>query len=135
MQPNLERLIRELRQETCPQRVLDEVRRRTAAPAARPARWRFALPVALAAVVLLCSLAIWPWLSASHGRSPARLTGLAAPARTQVVSQAEDALGLMGRALANAGTRSEKIISDRTVPSLRHSFQITRNKIIHHRDP
>jgi hypothetical protein len=41
---------------------------------------------------------------------------------------------LVGSVLLHAGAHSEKIISDRTVPPLRDSFELAKNKITQHID-
>ena len=59
MQTKLTELIRELKNEKCPQRVREQVRGRIAAGENASPRWRLAIPLALAAVVLLCGLFMW----------------------------------------------------------------------------
>lgn len=134
MRPDLTRFIRELRKENCPQRVLDEVRRRTAAETAAPRWWRRAMPVTVAALVLAAGLAAWQWPAGGIARQPATLTAQAADERARIARQTEDALGLMGSVLARAGDRSGQIISDGVVPPLQESFQITKHKLIHSTD-
>jgi hypothetical protein len=128
MQPDLPRLARELKKETCPRRVLDEVQRRIAAERPSPRRLRFAISIAMAGLVLACGLSAWRWNE--HARQQAAVAEFNARERAQTMNQAEGALGYVGSVLLQAGAHSEKIISDRAVPPLRSSLQLTKNKII-----
>ena len=84
--------------------------------------------LALAALVLLCSLFVWRQQGRERTRQRARLAQLTLE-RTQVARQAENALGLVGSMLLSAGNDSGQIISDRTVPPLRNSFETAKTKI------
>jgi hypothetical protein len=129
MQKNLSRLTSELRKETCPPQVLDEVQRRIAAEKSAPARWRLAIPFAIAGLALLCGISVWRWQAVERARQEARLAEQAAQ-RAQIAQQAEDALGLMGSVLADAAANSGKIISQQAVPPLRNSFETAKTKLI-----
>lgn len=126
MQTKLTQLVRELKNEKCPQRVRDQVRGRIAARETAP-RLRFAIPMAFAVVILLCGLFVWQ----QQARERARQKALAQLTleRARVAHQAENALGLVGSMLLSAGNDSGQIISDRTVPPLRNSFETAKNKI------
>jgi CHASE1-domain containing sensor protein len=128
MQTKLTQLIRELKNEKCPQRVRDHLRGRIAAKESSSRRLRLAIPVAFAVVVLLCGLFVWQQQAREHARQQARLAQLTLE-RAQVARQAEQALGLVGSMLLSAGNDSGQIISDRTVPPLRNSFEAAKNKI------
>lgn len=132
MQPNLTQLIRELKEEKCPQRVRDQVRGRIAARESSPPRLRLAVPMAITAIVLTCGLIVWQWQAREYARQ-ARLVQLSVE-RARVAHQAEDALGFVGSVLLSAGNDSGKIISDRTVPPLRNSFEAAKNKFTQHID-
>jgi hypothetical protein len=130
MQQDLSRLIRELKKETCPQRVRDEVRGRICARASL-SRWpRLAIPLTAAALVLVCGVSVWRWHAGEKARQEAALAEQAQE-RIQIARQAEGALGLIGSVLADAKAHSEKVIYDRAVPPLRNSLQTANNKIIH----
>jgi hypothetical protein len=131
MQPNLTQLIRELKNEKCPKRVRDQVRGRISAREFSSRRLRLAFPLAIAGVVLACGLMVWQW-QARDARQ-ARLAQLSVE-RARVAHQAEDALGFVGSVLLNAGNDSGQIISDRTVPPLRNSFETAKTKITQHID-
>jgi hypothetical protein len=128
MQTKLTQLIRELKNEKCPQRVRDQVRGRIAARESSPRGLRLAIPMAFAVVVVAAGLFVWQQQAREHAREQARLAQLTLE-RTRVARQAEDALGLVGSMLLSAGNDSGQIISDRTVPPLRNSFEAAKNKI------
>jgi len=124
MQPNLTRLIRELKKETCPRRVRDEVRGRILARESSPGRLRYAIPMVIAGLILVCCVTVWQYEAREKAQQQARLAE-----RRQVADEATRALGLLGSVLLDASAHSEKIISDRTVPPLRNSLETTKNKI------
>jgi anti-sigma factor RsiW len=128
MQTKLTQLIRELKNEKCPQRVRDQVRGRIAARETSPRRLRLAIPMAFAGLMLACGLLVWQRLAREHVRQQAQLAQLTAE-RARVAHQAENALGLVGSVLLSAGNDSGKIISDRAVPPLRDSFETAKNKL------
>jgi anti-sigma factor RsiW len=130
MQPDLPRLIRELKKETCPRRVRSGVRGRIAARESSPRRFRFAIPLAVAGLVLACCLSVGRWNAVEHARQQAALAELNTRERARTMNQAEGALGYVGSVLLQASANSEKVISDRAVPPLRSSLEITKNKII-----
>ncbi len=127
MQSDLQRLIDELKKETCPSRVRDEVRGRISARESSRGRLRYAIAAAFATLILLCCLTVAQWHAREKARQQAKLAE-----RQLVANQAASAMGLVGSVLLDAGAHSEKIISDRTVPQLRNSLEIARNKIIQH---
>jgi anti-sigma factor RsiW len=131
MQRDIWRLTRELKKETCPRRVLDEVERQIATKKSSRRRWRFAIPLAIAGLVVVCGLSIWRWQAGENARQQAKLDEQTTLARARVASQAKDALGLMGSILVSAGIDSGKVISERAGPPLQDSFEIAKNKIIH----
>lgn len=128
MQEDLSRLTRELKKETCPQRVRDEVRGRISARESSRGWLRLAIP--LVALVLVCGVSVWHWQAERDARQQAKLAERALHNRVQI--QAERALDLIGSVLANAGADSGKVIYDRAVPPLRNSLQTANNKIIRH---
>lgn len=125
MQPDLKRLINDLRQETCPQKVLDEVQRRTATKTSISLQLRFAICLTAAVLVLAGGLLEWQREAGADRRASLKLAE-----RTRIARQTEAALGFMGSLLAQAGTDSGKIISNRAATPLQNSFQTTKNKII-----
>lgn len=135
MQEELPGLTRELRKETCPQRVIDAALRRIAAETPQPSPLGYLIPAALAGIVVLCGLFVWSRRPADGhaGRQP-DLAEQQTHRRTQAAREAETALVLIGTALRDAGAHSETVISDRAIPQLRHGFDTARNKLIHHRE-
>jgi len=130
MDEDLKKLVEELRHETCPQRVLDEVARRL--PRNAPSRLRIEFAVAVVAAVVLSGLALWrmPAVLLSHQQPQAESPVAMDSARA--AQQAEVALGCLGAVLREAGARSEEIILKSAVPPLRNSLQTAKNKIINH---
>lgn len=134
MQEDLRQLARELRQETCPRRVIDQAVRRIAAETPPPSPLRDAIPVALvlAGAVLLCGLLVRSRLTGDDAGQQLQWAEQQAQRRMQVARQAESALGLIGTLLLDAGAHSETVISDRVIPPLRNGLQTAKNKIIRH---
>jgi hypothetical protein len=126
MQPDLQRIVRELKNEKCPQRVRDQVRGRISAR--ESVRLRYAIPLALAAFFVICGLLVWQSQVRENIRQQAQLAQLTTE-RASVARQAQDAMELVGSVLIDAGAHSEKIISDRTVPQLRNSLETAKNKL------
>jgi hypothetical protein len=130
MPPDLTPIIRELKKETCPRRVRSSVRGRISARESSPRRLRFAIPLVMAGLALACCLSVWRWNTVEHARQRAALAELNLRERARTMDQAEGALGYVGSILLQAGAHSEKVISDRAVPPLRSSLELTKNKII-----
>jgi ferric-dicitrate binding protein FerR (iron transport regulator) len=132
MDENLQRLTRELRKETCPQRVLDEVARRISAQTRRPGRFRYGIAGALAGLMLLCGLALWQWPTGADRHQRLHQAAGSKMDNAQIAEQAEGALGCIGRVLLDAGSQSEKVILQGAVPPLRSSLETAKNKIVDH---
>ena len=132
MPRDVSRLARELKKETCPPRVLAEVRHRIAAQKSRPGRLRLAFPFAVAGLVLVGGLSVWRWQAGENARQLARLVERENLDHARTTRQAKDALGLLGSVLADAGAVAGRIISDRAVSPLRDSLELAKNKIIQH---
>jgi len=132
MHENLPRLVHELRQETCPKRVITEVTRRISAGASsrRPFRYRIALSGA--AVALLGCLLIWRWPTAIGPQSKATPLVARTADRAELARQAGAALELIGGLLVDAGARCERTIYQHAVPQLRNSFDSAKQKTIDH---
>jgi len=132
MQEDLPGLARELRKETCPRRVIDEAVRRISAETPPRRRLRFAIPIVLAGLVLLCGLLLRWRLAGGNAAHQPQLVEQQAHGRLQVARQAETALGLFGAVLWDAGSHSEAVISDRAIPPLRNGLETAKNRIIRH---
>ncbi len=129
MDENLQRLVRALREEKCPRRVHDAVAQEIAAQSPTVGRFRPALALAAVMVIVLGCLAIWRWPVADAPQRQPELAVQAPPDTTQVVAQAEGALGFIGHILIEAGAHSERAISQETVSPLRNSLENTKQKI------
>lgn len=133
MRENLSPIIRELRNETCPERVLAETARRISAQAPPPRPYRFAIGAAFAGLALLYCLAILQPSTPLITRQPSKEARSPAPAdRAQTTLQAKAALAFIGRVLVDAGERSQKTIFDQAVPPLRNSIDTAKEKTINH---
>ena len=130
MQQDLSRIATELRKETCPRRVLDEVERQISQQKSAPTRLRLALG-AIAGFVLVVSLSVWLWQRNENTRPQTTSVERPRPERALVAKQAQAALVLVGSELLDASAHSEKIISDRAVPPLRNSIETAKNKLTH----
>jgi hypothetical protein len=134
MPENLSPLIRELKQETCPTRVQAAVRRRIDAQPAYSGGLRRFIPALAAGLALVFGLLVWQWQTGVAALRQAELTRQT-QARLQLANQTQDAVGLIGVMLAEAGSHSEQVISTRAVPRLRNGLQFAKNKIIEHLKP
>jgi hypothetical protein len=130
MDENLKRLVEELRNETCPQRVLDEVARRL--PRNAPSRLRIGFAVAVAAAVALSGLALWRLPGDRITRQKPNAGSPVAMDSARAAQQAGVALGCLGAVLRDAGARSEEVILRTAVPPLRNSLQTAEKKILNH---
>jgi len=129
MDENLQQLARELRKETCPQRVLDEVARHISAQAP-PARFRYAIATALAAAIVLCGIALWLWPSGGGSPPVSEVARTEAIDRALVARQVEGTFAYIGQVMVDASAHSEKVILNDAVPQLRNSFETAKNKIM-----
>ena len=132
MDESLRRLVRELRQETCPQAVLDEVARRRSTAARSSNPFRYGLVGVGAVLVLLCAVAVWQRPAGGDARGRTERAGRANPGGAQIAGEAEGALEYIGSILRDAGTHSGRVILKGAVPPLQNSLQKAKNKITNH---
>jgi hypothetical protein len=130
MDENLKRLVEELRHETCPQRVLDEVARRL--PRKPPSRLGFKVAVAVVAAIVLSAFALWYLPEGRNTDGKPNAGSPVAMDSARAAQQAKMALGCLGAVLRDAGARSEEVILKKAVPPLRNSLQTAKNKIVNH---
>jgi len=129
---DLQQLARELRKETCPQRVVDEVARRISAQTPPPNRFHYRIAGGLAALVVLCGFAFWRWPS-REGSAPApEVASKEVVDRVQVARQVEGTFAYIGRVMVDASAHSEKVILNDAVPQLRNSFETAKDKLMNH---
>lgn len=130
MDEDLQQLARELRKETCPQRVLDEVARRISTQTPAPGRFRHAIAAGLAAAIVLCGFVLWRWPGGGGSPRASQLAQKEAISRVQVARQAEGTLAYIGQVMAHASAHSQRVILNDAVPPLRNSFETAKNKIM-----
>jgi hypothetical protein len=130
MHENLTNLTRELRKETCPPRVFEHVRKRAAALAPAPKRFRLAISGVTAVLALWCGLVIWRWQGERTAGSQRQSRAAVARERAQLALQTAAALEFVGATLVEAGQRSENAILTQAVPPLRNSLETASKKTI-----
>jgi hypothetical protein len=132
MDEDLQELARELRKETCPQRVLDEVARRISAQTPAPNRFRYEIAAALAAAVVLCGIVLLRWPS-REGSAPAPVVVQREMIdRVQVARQVEGTFAYIGQVMVDASAHSQRVILNDAVPQLRNSFETAKDKLMNH---
>jgi hypothetical protein len=132
MHEDLQQLARELRNETCPQRVLDEVARRISAQTPPPNRFRYRIAVALAASFVLCGVVFLRWPAGKTAPRPSEVAQNEAIDRVQVARQVEGTFAYIGQVMVDASAHSQRVILNEAVPQLRNSFETAKDKIMNH---
>jgi hypothetical protein len=132
MDEDLQQLARELRKETCPQRVVDEVARRILEQTPPPNRFRYRIAAALAASVVVCGIALLRWPAGEGAWRGPEVTPKDAINRAQVARQVEGTFAYIGQVMVDASARSERVILNDAVPQLRNSFETAKDKIMNH---
>ena len=132
MDKNLQRLVSELRKESCPQAVLDQVARRLFTASRAPSTLRYVLPAVVVGLVLLCVVAVWQWRTRddTHGRT--KLANATSLESARVARETEWALGYIGSVLRDASSHSGRIVLKEAGPPLRDSLQKAKDKITDH---
>jgi hypothetical protein len=130
MHPDLQRLTRALRSETCPQKVLDAVGQRLAAERPAPSPFRHLLAGAAACACLIAGLWLWQRQPAAGDARTAYRDHAGRVDTARVTADAEGALGCLGLILRDAGVRSEAIILRGTVSPVRNSLETAKSKLI-----
>jgi hypothetical protein len=132
MDQNLQRLVSELRKETCPQAVLDQVARRLSTAAHAPNPFRYGLAGVVLGLVLLCVVAVWQWQARDAAHRRTKLANGTSLESARIAKETEWALGYIGSILRDAGTHSGSVILKEAGPPLRDSFQRAKNKVTDH---
>lgn len=139
MDDQLQTLVRELRNQSCPPAVMENVIRRIARDHQRTRALAGAWRWAIAFAALLVVLGSWQWErlrfraqrnSAGAQRRAAELTAKAHTDRTRVARQTAGALGYIGQVLLQTAAHTQDTISKKAVPPLRDGLQTTKNKVI-----
>ena len=128
---DLQRLVRELRAETCPPGVMNRVAQRLSRETARTPQSRFPLAWATAGLATLAAVGIWhdQVHRKAHTRVTLELAEKAQLNRARVVQQTEQSLIFVGYALHKALAHSETTISQQAVPPLRNGLQTLKSKL------
>jgi hypothetical protein len=123
MPKDFSEIARALRNETCPESVIENARRRIRAErnARRPAFYAPAAAMVLIAA-LACGIVFW------RAEVNARRQALAAQ-RVQTIHQARAALALIGNVMTGAGANAGQTIVQRTLPPLREGLRDCKDKI------
>jgi hypothetical protein len=129
MDEDLQRLVGELRNEVCPQRVRQEVARRISSQPLSEHRFHYLLPLATATCLAACCFVFWLSPRSPRTEPPLQLVERSTLDHAQVVAQAEGVLGYIGNALLSASARSERAIYHEALPPLRNSLEFTTDKI------
>ena len=132
MDDPLERLIRTLRDDTCPPAVLERVSRRIARDGRHDRRWRMFWAPGLAGALALVVLAV----AVLRRDAPPRDGAGSALAQerldhARILEQTQGALVLIGRILVEAGTQAGNTVRDEAGPPLLESFHTARKQILH----
>jgi hypothetical protein len=129
MDPNLQRLARELRAERCPQCVLENVASRIVSKPS-PVHWFQLSTVGFAVCIaaLVAVLAVWRWPN-REARGPSPSVTPSRADQVRVAEQAGAALGYIGTVLLDAGKRTETIVVNEVVPPLRSGFDAASKTI------
>jgi hypothetical protein len=131
MDHELQKLIRQLQNQKCPQKVLDQVAQRISPQKRNRASLRSSLAWAVSIACLIGAGAIWHW----QARREAQLLEVelaAAEARANralVLQQTEQAFGYIGQALIRAAAHTENTLLKEAVPPLRNGFETVKNKV------
>jgi hypothetical protein len=132
MHEDLQQLARELRKETCPQRVLDEVGQRISAQTPPPNLFRYRIAAGLAALIVLCGIALLRWSVGRGSQRAPEWTQKEPVDRTLVARQVEGTFAYIGQVMVDASAHSERVILNDAVPQLRNSFETAKDKIMNH---
>ncbi len=129
MDDQLQRLVRELRSESCPPQVMDRVAQRIARE--KGLRLRHAWRWAVALMILLVALGAWQKQAGRNAQRKAAVLEVKARAdRARVAEQTAGALGYIGQALLEVAAQSQDSILKEAVPPLREGLETTKNKMI-----
>jgi anti-sigma factor RsiW len=131
MDHELQKLIRQLQDETCPPKVLDQVAQRISREKTTARSLRSSLAWAVSIACLLGAVALWQWQARREAQLlSAQLAAAQARAnRALVVQQTQEAFGYIGQALIRAAVHTENTLLKEAVPPLRNGFETVRNKV------
>jgi hypothetical protein len=139
--PNLQRLARELRKETCHPVVMDRLkdqlagtirpRCRPGAPTGRALTERFRFAWSIVAILLLAAAIAWH-LRISNPLAPAaeiKIAAQTAPNPELIAQQTGQAFAVVSYSLRTALLKSENAFFEHAVPPLRNGIESVKSKI------
>lgn len=129
MDPNLQKLVSELRKETCPQAVLDRVARRLSTTAHAPNPFRYRLTAVALGLVVICVVAVWQWKARDDAHERTKLANATRLESARIARETEWTLGYIGSVLRDASAHSGSVILKGAGPPLRDSLQKAKDKI------
>lgn len=123
MHEDVQLLIRELRAEKCPPRVLESVARRRARRPTPPRRLRTASAVAAVCIVALLA-AVMVWRRPNRDAvSPSQAFVSHRAQQVRVAEEAAAALGYIGNVLLEAAKHTQNTLLHEAIPPLRSGFE------------
>ena len=131
MDHELQKLIRQLQDEKCPPKVLDQVAQRISREKTTARSLRFSLAWAASIACLLGAVALWQWQARREAQLlAAELAAAQARAnRALVAQQTQEAFGYIGQALIRAAAHTENALLREAMPPFRNGFEILKNKV------
>jgi hypothetical protein len=131
MDDQLQRLISELRKQSCPPVVMDRVAQRIAEEKAGTRCFAQAWSFGMAIVLLLVAFGVWQWKATRQTpRQAAAVVANSHTERARAAEQAAGALAYIGQVLLETTAHSENSILKKALPPLRDGLKTTRNKVI-----
>jgi hypothetical protein len=132
MEDALQKLVRELRNERCPDAVLDRVAQQISRDTRVPRPWQRPAMWVTASVLLLAVLTVWHWLPSRDTKiKTAQITtaALTEADRTLVIQRTQGVLVYIGHTMIEAAAHTENAILSEAVPPLRNGFLTAKNKV------
>ena len=133
MDDRLQKLIAELRRESCPPSLMDRVARRLDRDRAssRPRQFSF-LPRFAGAVLLtvVVTAATWYWTPRPSPPAPVVTIAQSTSDRALVLEQTQGAIVAIGRILIDAGNHAEDAVLSDALPHLIQTFRSAQTKLI-----
>ena len=134
MDPQLQKLIRQLQDEKCPlavrDRVAQRIAREKAKTPARPLRTSLAWALSIACIACLVgAVTLWQAQARRESQRVAAEHAATRAHRALVVQQTQEAFGYLGQAFLRAASHTENALSKEALPPLRNGFEILKNKV------
>jgi len=133
MDDQLQRLVRELRKQSCPPGVMDRVAQCISEEkvGTRWSRLAWSLGIAFLTLIAAFGIGARQWKAVRHTeRQAAELPAKPHMERAHAAQQAAGALAYIGQVLLETTAHSQNSILKKALPPLRDSLETTRNKVI-----